>query len=130
MTKARQDFIEHLELRGFSKRTIYNYIENVSRFARHFNKSPDLLSNVHVKQYLLHLLNDRKLQARSINLNFYSLRGYYKDFRKRPEVMDNLKRMKEPVFVPVILSRQEIHAMLECAANLKVKAVQFKIFYY
>ena len=83
MTKARQDFIDHLKLRGFSKRTIYNYIENVSRFARYVSKSPDLLCNEHVKQYLLYLLNDRKLQARSINLNFYSLRGYYKDFRKR-----------------------------------------------
>ena len=37
--------------------------------------------------------------------------------------MENLRRMKEPVFVPVILSREEIHAMLECAANLKIKAI-------
>ena len=123
MTKARQDFIDHLKLRGFSNCTIDNCIENVSHFARFFNKAPDLLCDEHVKQYLLHLLNDRKLQARTINLHFYSLRGYYKDFRKRPEVMENLRRMKEPVFVPVILSREEIHAMLECAANLKIKAI-------
>jgi integrase len=31
--------------------------------------------------------------------------------------------MKEPVFVPAILNREEIYAMLECAANLKVKAI-------
>ena len=37
--------------------------------------------------------------------------------------MENLRRMKDPVFVPVILSREEIHAMLECAANLKIKAI-------
>ena len=63
MTKARQDFIDHLKLRGFSNCTIDNYIENISLFARFFNKAPDLLCNDHVKQYLLHLLNDRKLQA-------------------------------------------------------------------
>lgn len=119
MTKTRQDFIDHLKLRGFSQRTIENYIKNVAQFARFHKTSPDLLNHEHVKQYLLYLRNDRKLQIRSINLQFYSLRGYYKDFRKRPEVMDNLKRMKEPVFVPVILSRQEIYAMLECAANSK-----------
>jgi hypothetical protein len=33
MTKARQDFIDHLNLRGFSNCTIDNYIENVSHFA-------------------------------------------------------------------------------------------------
>jgi site-specific recombinase XerD len=123
MTKARQDFNDHLKLRGFSNCTIDNYIENISLFARFFYKAPDLLGNDNVKQYLLHLHNDRKLQARTINLHIYSLRGYYKDFRKRPEVMENLRRMKEPVFVPVILSREEIHAMLECAANLKIKAI-------
>jgi len=123
MTNARQEFINHLKLRGFSKRTIENYIKNVAQFARFHNASPDLLHNEHVKQYLLYLRNERKLQIRSINLQFYSLRGYYKDFRRRPEVMDNLKRMKEPVFVPVILSRHEIHAMLDSAANIKVKAI-------
>jgi integrase/recombinase XerD len=123
MTNARQEFINHLKLRGFSQRTIENYIKNVAQFARFHNASPDLLNHQHVKQYLLYLRNDRKLQIRSINLQFYSLRGYYRDFRKRPEVMDNLKRMKEPVFVPVILSRQEIYAMLECAVNIKVKAI-------
>ena len=84
MTKARQDFNDHLKLRGFSNSTIDNYIENIFLFARYFNKAPDLLCNDHVKQYLLHLHNNRKLQARIINLHFYSLRGYYKDSRKRP----------------------------------------------
>ena len=83
MTKARQDFIDHLKLRGFSQRTIENYIKNVAQFARFHKASPDLLHHEHVKQYLLYLRNDRKLQIRSINLQFYSLRGYYKDFRKR-----------------------------------------------
>ena len=122
-TNARQDFNDHLKLRGFSNCTIDNYIENISHFARYFNKAPNLLCNDHVKQYLLHLRECRKLQARTINLHFYSLRGYYKDFRKRPEVMENLRRMKEPVFVTVILSREEIHAMLECTANLKIKVI-------
>lgn len=100
-----------------------NYIENVAHFARFHNKSPDLLNHEHVIQYLLHLRNDRQLQVRTINLHFYSLRGYYVDFRNRPEVMENLKRMKEPVFVPVILSRKEIRAMLANAVNSKIKAI-------
>jgi site-specific recombinase XerD len=55
MTKARQDFIDHLKLRGFSQRTIENYIKNVAQFARFHKASPDLLNHEHVKQYLLHL---------------------------------------------------------------------------
>ncbi|NLD91122.1 MAG: tyrosine-type recombinase/integrase [Fibrobacter sp.] len=120
---VRQDFINHLKLRGFSQCTIDNYVDNVAQLSRYFNTSPDNLNHEHIIKYLLHLRDERKLQVRSINLQFYSLRGFYKDFRKRPEVMDNLGRMKEPTFVPVILSRTEIQAMLDNAANLKVKAI-------
>jgi site-specific recombinase XerD len=120
---VRQDFINHLKLRGFSQCTIDNYVDNVAQLSRYFNTSPDNLKHEHIIKYLLHLRDERKLQVRSINLQFYSLRGFYKDFRKRPEVMDTLRRMKEPTFVPVILSRTEIQAMLDNAANLKVKAI-------
>lgn len=120
---VRQDFINHLKLRGFSQCTIDNYVENVAQLSRYFNTSPDNLNHEHIIKYLLHLRDERKLQVRSINLQFYSLRGFYKDFRKRPEVMENLKRMKEPIFVPVILSREEIQLMLDNATNSKIRAI-------
>ncbi len=128
MTNARHDFINHLKLRGLSQCTINNYIDNVAQFAKFFNSSPDALSHEHVIKYFLHLRDERKLQVCSINLHFYSLRGYYKDFRNRPEVMENLRRMKEPTFVPVILSREEIQLMLDNAVNLKIKAIKDYLF--
>jgi hypothetical protein len=42
MTNARHEFINHLKLRGFSQRTIENYIKNVAQFARFHNATPDL----------------------------------------------------------------------------------------
>lgn len=123
MTNARQEFIDHLELRGFRPRTVKNYLQCMKSFQNFYKKAPDTMGNEHVKQYLLHLQRDRKLATRTINLHFYSLRGYYLLFRNRPEVMDNLRRMKEPVYVPVILSREEVQMLLDSAANLKVKSI-------
>ena len=80
MTKARQDFIDHLKLRGFSNCTIDNYIENISLFARFFNKAPDLLGNDHVKQYQLHLHNKRMCYLRRV----YTFKfNFYKEFTVR-----------------------------------------------
>jgi len=46
-----------------------------------------------------------------------------KTFVNDLKFMDNLKRMKESIFVPVILSREEIQSMLDNADNIKIKAI-------
>jgi integrase/recombinase XerD len=123
MTRLRQEFISHLELRGFSECTIGNYVDSVSRFARFWNKSPLELSPAHVKDYLLHLRNVRKFAVRTINLHMYSIRSFYGHFLPGRDMLGDIRRMKVPESHPVILSRREVHAMLDNAPNYKVKAV-------
>lgn len=123
MTKERQDFIGHLELRGFSPRTIRNYVDNVARLARHYKKSPLLLTHEQIKDYLLHLRNERKLAVRTLNLHFYSIRSFYDHFKPESRLLGDLRRMKEPQSHPVILSKEEVHSLLDRAPNFKIKAV-------
>ncbi len=42
MTRLRQRMIEDMEMRNLSPETIKGYLFQVSRFAKHFNQSPDL----------------------------------------------------------------------------------------
>ena len=37
------------------------YVGNVARFAQHFGKSPEVLGQEQVRQYLLHLVEEKKL---------------------------------------------------------------------
>jgi site-specific recombinase XerD len=123
MTKLRSDFIAHLQLRGFSQRTIENYVDSVALFAKHFNKSPIVLTHDHVKEYLLHLRNVRKLAVRTINLHMYSIKSFYEHFIPGQNMMGDIRRMKVPESYPEILSRQEVNTMIKVATNLKIKAV-------
>jgi site-specific recombinase XerD len=123
MTQLRRDFIAHLQLRGFSTCTIENYIDCVARFAQFFNKSPLELTPENVRDYLLHLRNVRKFAVRTINLHMYSIKNFYEHFLPGRNMMGDIRRMKVPESHPIILSRREVHAMLNNAPNYKVKAV-------
>ena len=123
MSTLRSDFIAHLQLRGFSERTVRNYIDGVSRYARFFGKSPLELTPEDVKSYLLHLRNVRHLAIRTINLHMYSIKSFYEHFVPDRNMMGDIRRMKEPQSYPVVLSRQEVCAMIDSAPNLKIKAV-------
>jgi site-specific recombinase XerD len=122
MTKIRQEFITHFQLRGAAKATMKNYVGAVSLLARHYNKSPLLLSPQDIKEYLLYIRNIKKLAVRSYNIHFYGIKCFYEHFCPDKNMMGDLRRMKEPHYQPVILSKEEAFAMVDAAPNLKIKA--------
>lgn len=123
MTMLRQDFIDRLQLKGFSQKTIRNYVDCVSRYSKHFKQSPLKLGHSHVVEFLLHLRNDRKLEPKTINLHMYSIKGFYRIFLPDQDIMQDIHRMKEPLKRPEILSREEADAMISSSSNLKMKAI-------
>ena len=67
MTPLRQRMIEDMRIRNFATTTQRSYIHYVAEFAKHFNRSPQDLDLEAVRQYQLHLAQDRKLSPQSIN---------------------------------------------------------------
>src|SRR5207237_4090411 len=66
MSPLRKRMLEELQRRNYSPNTVRPYLYAVEDFARYFGKSPDKLSQEHLRQYQLHLLNDCKLTAETI----------------------------------------------------------------
>jgi hypothetical protein len=58
--------LEELQRRNYSAETTRTYLFAVKDFATYFGKRPDLLRQEHLRQYQLHLLNDRKLTVDTI----------------------------------------------------------------
>ena len=67
MTPLRQRMIDAMTVRGMSVRTVETYTEAVSRMARHYHRSPDLLSPAQIEAYMLHLVKDRRLSHSTLN---------------------------------------------------------------
>ena len=118
MTELRQRMMDAMLVRGLSARTQECYIEAVARMARHYHKSPDLLSPAQVEAYLLHLVKDRKLSYSSVNhaasasrFLFETVLGRKSDEHLRPPMA------KVPQKQPHLLSREEIARLFACCSH-------------
>jgi hypothetical protein len=68
MTPLRRRMIEDMRIRNLSPRTQRVYVEQVSRFARHFELSPEQLGQEEIRAWQIHLVEERRLAASSISV--------------------------------------------------------------
>ena len=119
MTKLRQQMIGLLQLRNYSETTIHSYVHIVERFARHFHKSPDALGCEEVKQFLLHLRNEKKVKWPTLQINRAALRFLYVRVLKQKWFEEEIPPPKRRPYLPTVLSAEEITRMLDLTTNLK-----------
>ena len=55
MSQLRDKMKMDLELKGFSPNTKKAYLKNAERFANHFAKSPAMMGESEIREYLRHL---------------------------------------------------------------------------
>ena len=78
MTSLRQRMTEDMQVRNFSPHTQASYVQQVSLFARHFSKSPEVLGPEEIRSYQVYLTNEKKLVVSSILTAVSALRFLYK----------------------------------------------------
>src|SRR5205085_9519687 len=77
MTSLRQRMTEDLQVRNLSPHTQKSYLDQVSRFARHFSKSPEALGPEDIRAYQVYLTNEKRLAPGSILIAVAALRFLY-----------------------------------------------------
>ena len=65
MTQLRKKVLEELKRRNYSEATARAYVGAIRKFAECFHRSPDQLGIEHVRQYQVHLFEEKKLAAHS-----------------------------------------------------------------
>ena len=117
MTALRQRMLEELQRHNYSKETIRLYLFAVKDFARYFKKRPDLLKQEHMREFQLHLLNERKLAVETVAARITALRFFFVKVLHRPYQQLDLIYPKLPVRLPTVLSEDEVAKLIESASN-------------
>jgi integrase/recombinase XerD len=124
MTSLRQRMTEDLQVRNLSPHTQKSYLEQVSRFARYFSKSPEALGPEDIRAYQVYLTNEKKLAPGSILIAVAALRFLYKvTLHKDWEIEDIIPAPKKPQTLPVVMSPEEVLQFLDCVEHIKHRTI-------
>jgi integrase/recombinase XerD len=124
MTPLRQRMLEDMQIRNLSVHTQRSYLEQVSRFARHFGQSPAVLGPEEIRTYQLYLTNEKKLAPASVVIAVSALRFLYKLTLKKDWPLDDMiPAPKKPQTLPVVLSPDEVLQFLDSVASPKHRTI-------
>lgn len=111
-----------MRLRNYSNQTIKAYVSCLRSFVRYIGpRHPRECDSDNIREFLLHLLTEKRWQASTVNQVINVLRFLYTELYKRPFVIDPLPRPKKERKLPDILNQDEVLRIFEAVENLKHK---------
>jgi site-specific recombinase XerD len=111
-TALRHRMTQDLQLAGLSARTQDAYTRAVRQLAAHFRTPPDRLTEAQVRDYLLHLQNDRHFAAASLGIAYSGIKFFYS--HTIPRDWPTLQRLRVPreKRLPDVLSVDEVRQLI------------------
>jgi site-specific recombinase XerD len=124
MTPLRRRMIEDMQVRNLAPHTQRSYLQQISQFARHFGKSPEILGPDDIRAYQIHLSRERQLSASSMLVAVAAIRFLYKVTLKRGWSIDDVvPTCRKPQRLPVVLSRDEVSRFLDAVEIPKHRVI-------
>jgi site-specific recombinase XerD len=115
--------IDAMVLRGFRPRTQESYLRAVAKMARHYHRSPELLTDQEVQAFLLHLVRDRKLARTSVNQACSAVRFLVCEVLGQADRRSRIPMALTPQRLPDVLSRAEVAAVLAAPMSIKARTL-------
>ena len=119
MTTLRQRMVRDMQLRRFADKTKQSYLWAVTGLAKYYKQSPDQIEEKRVLDYLLYLLNERKLSWSTCDLIASGLEFFYRTTLGRTRTEFRLPPRRHAQRLPEILSSQELQNLFAAAQNPK-----------
>lgn len=112
MTALQKRMIEDIQLAGLSARTQESYVRSVKKLAEFCGKSPDRITETEIRDYFLHVKNDKKWARATFTIAICGIKFFWEHTLKRDWTTLGLVRPAREKRLPVILSREEVVSIM------------------
>jgi integrase/recombinase XerD len=123
VTRLRQMMLDELQRRNYATTTREYYLRTLSRFARHFRRPPDQLTQHHIRTYQTYLLQKRRLHPHSVRREIAALRFFFVKTLRRRYLIDETPYPKVPRRLPTVLTPAEVQRLIAAARTLTERAM-------
>ena len=115
VSPLRRRMIDDMMLRNLSPATQRSYLHAVTKFNRHFGRSPDRLGLEDVRAFQVYLVS-QGISWPSLNQTVCALRFFYGVTLNRGEIPERIAYARTPRKLPAILSPDEVVGLSRRAA--------------
>ena len=122
VSPLRRRMLEDMALRGFTEKTQASYVRAVEGLARYHNRAPDALSDEQIRRYFVHLKCERKLARPTITIALCGIKFLYESTLRRDFTVTGVPRPKREHKLPVVLTREEVRAILRQVTEQRHRA--------
>ena len=112
MALLRHRMIQDLQLRGYSDSTQDLYVNAVRQLCEHFDKTPGKITEQDLRNYFLYGKNVKKWSRSTSTVALCGIKFFYENTIKRPWPTLLFIRPGREKKLPVVLSRDEVRALL------------------
>lgn len=128
MGRMQERLEEELELRGYSDKTILNYVMHVRQFVRHHMRPPEEMGEQEIRRYILYLTREKKLSYSSVNGAVCSLKFFYEKVLRRDWASVHVSYQKTRRRLPLVLSEAEVERLILAVRHPKHRMVLTTIY--
>ncbi len=123
-----QRYKRDLILKGFSPRTQETYFRNLDKFLIHTNTKPDKITSEIIKDYLHHLIHERKLSPSSLRHARCAISYFFSQTLNRPIEVANIPCLIKEKKLPTVFSVEEVFKIINAAANIKHRTMLMLVY--
>lgn len=115
---------EDIRLRGLSSNTLESYTTHARIFLEFSGDRPiEQLNAEDIRRFLLHLIHEKKVSPGTVNVYSAAIRFLFAVTLNRTLNYLQIPRQKKRKTLPEVLTRSEVHSILEGCQNIKHKAM-------
>jgi integrase/recombinase XerD len=127
--QALRMMAQKLALRGYSANTLRTYQQHFKEFLLFYKDShPIDIEEIEIRNYLLYLVEKRKLSKSTQNQAVNSIKFFYEKVLRQERKVYYLERPMKDKKLPEVLSQEEVVGIFEALDNIKHKIMLMLIY--